>query len=135
MTVSTQPGKRAPHVSTASSDSAPLGDRHGAAYGSAELIVGAIARNAAGACGAASHWLKPMYEPPHMPTEPSHHGCAVSQASVSSVSAASWTCGSNKPGDREVPRTSCATTTYPAATSANTSGSFGFPYRPASSFP
>lgn len=50
-----------------------------------------------------------------MPTVPSHHGCAASQAIVSSPSSASFTDGSKSPSEPNRPRTSCATTAKPAA--------------------
>jgi hypothetical protein len=70
-----------------------------------------------------------------MPTAPSHHDCPASHSIVSTPSVPSCAWGTNVPGEREVPRTSCATTAYPASTSAKTSGSFGLPNVPASSLP
>jgi hypothetical protein len=81
-----------------------------AAYGSAEVIRGAIARSTGGACAAACHCGKPMYEAPHIPTAPSHHGCPAIQVRVSTVSLSSKRCGSSRPGESAVPRTSWTTT-------------------------
>ena len=44
---------------------------------------GAIARRLGGSAIAADSCVTPTYEPPSMPTFPSHHGCAATHSIVS----------------------------------------------------
>jgi hypothetical protein len=50
---------------------------------------GKIALSAGGACDAAMYCVIPRYEPPHMPTLPSHQDCLANQAIISAASSVS----------------------------------------------
>src|SRR5665213_3095005 len=73
-----------------------------------------MACSAGGRIRAAAHCTAPPYEPPAIPTRPSHHGCAAVHAMLSAPSRPSSMNGVNAPPDANRPRTSCTTTAYPA---------------------
>src|SRR3954454_23751194 len=80
-------------------------------------MIGTIALSAGGRRIATWIAVNPPYEMPHIPTFPSHHGWAASQATAStpsSVSSAVYS-SSATPPDEPVPRTSTRHRAYPRA--------------------
>ena len=51
-----------------------------------------------------AHWVKPEVRAAEGGEPPSNHGCSRIQATVSAPSSTSWTIGSNRPPEPNVPR-------------------------------